>query len=297
MRSMDFFTVVYKSELCLLKLQAISFEKFVNPEIINNIYVIVNDHEPDFSFSWIYKNVIRCYGDLAPKVRILETRFVDQYALKHDGYIAQQIVKLMAHTLSISPYYCVLDAKNFFIKPISIDNFFDGRPRINFEEYKSDYQVYLINGYYNYNGVQQNDRTYNLPAMMTPFVFSVENVKSMINAMEARSGKYFAQAFASAIDGHAEFLAYSTYLWRNKALGIYSRSGRMSLTLWEGYWLGPDALTAALNTALSGEEFMVGLHTKRIRQMDVAEHEVFGRFLNKIGLFQLSEGFRLEVIK
>lgn len=122
----DTITVVFKEELQLLKIQARSFELYIDPDKIKNIYVVVNDEVDVLSLidtAW--------WGVNAHKVRLI-------HRLEHgnfyylDGWSSQQIHKLCAARGAESEWSMCFDAKTWLAQPLVWDKLFDGdRPRLN----------------------------------------------------------------------------------------------------------------------------------------------------------------------
>ena len=297
MEKVDFVIVAYKEELTMLRLQARSFSKFVPRNIIGNIYIVINDSNSNFCFHYVYRNVLPEFGNLASCVRIMETRTFAPGVQNKSGYVSQQIAKLKACDIVESPLYITLDAKNFFIKPVSLSLFFDnGIPRSYIENYEAEFQVSMINECYRYWGTGEEKRTYRLPAMMTPFIMYGNVAKNIIKEMENKSGEDFVNAFSKSFQVHSEFILYSTFIVNcgDEIDSVYRPSPSMSITLWGGCWSGENAFSGVLEYAKNSDAFMIGLHRKRIAQMNSVEHQDLRIFLSRIGLFEEEDGFNIQ---
>lgn len=130
----DFFTVVFESEIRFLQLQARSMRRNLDPASVGRIIVVNNgrtaNREP---LAEVFKaDVLPEYGHLAPKVDFLPYEYFMKFDPGIRGYERQQIIKLRGHRAASCGHYITLDAKNFFIRPCGISEFFapDGKPYI-----------------------------------------------------------------------------------------------------------------------------------------------------------------------
>lgn len=117
----DLATVVFRDELPVLKLQAQSVELYCQEIGIKNIYVVVND-TPD-----LVKEIDPAWwGTLADRVTVLH-RSVFSTEFVNNGWVSQQILKILAASVSYNTWTMVLDAKTIFVSPI--EKLFDSKGR------------------------------------------------------------------------------------------------------------------------------------------------------------------------
>ena len=114
---LDTVTVVFRDELDTLQTQARSLDLYCLDMNLQTIFVIVNDddHVADqIDTAW--------WGSLQSQVRIIpRSSFACQFV--PNGWVSQQVLKLLASALSSNTWSMVLDAKTFFINHMSaIDN-------------------------------------------------------------------------------------------------------------------------------------------------------------------------------
>jgi hypothetical protein len=121
----DICTVVFREELAILKAQAQSIALRCQDLGSLNIYVVVNDTDnvvAEIDSAW--------WGNLAPKVMVIprstfSTSYVD------NGWLSQQVLKLLTPALSYNKYTMVLDAKTVFVKDFKLSELLQGnRPRV-----------------------------------------------------------------------------------------------------------------------------------------------------------------------
>ena len=126
----DFLTVVYSIDLELLKLQARSIARFVDPELINQIVVVIKDNT--LGFADHVCSIRPLYGVFADRVLFLDyTDVVNKTDLEFNNeyynirdWISSQVARLLASRIIKSDWYINLDCKNIFIGPINETTFF-----------------------------------------------------------------------------------------------------------------------------------------------------------------------------
>jgi hypothetical protein len=120
----DICTVVFEEEIPILKIQAESVGMFCQSIGVRNIYVVLNDVETlseKIDPAW--------WGPLASSVLIVpRTTFSTQWV--DDGWLSQQLWKLLAASISYNHFTMVLDAKTILTKPINVPQLFDSQGRL-----------------------------------------------------------------------------------------------------------------------------------------------------------------------
>lgn len=111
---MDIATVVFEPELPVLEVQAQSVDLFCRDLGIKNIWVVVNDADKvaqRIDPAW--------WGSLQHQVRVIpRTQFGSSWA--DNGWVSQQVLKLLVTTLSQNHWCMILDAKtimNDYLRP------------------------------------------------------------------------------------------------------------------------------------------------------------------------------------
>jgi hypothetical protein len=108
----DICTVVFEQELDILRLQAASIEKYCSQIGIRNIYILLNDVDTvaqKIDPAW--------WGEMAPHVLVIpRTTFSAPWI--ENGWVTQQLYKLLTASLSYNTYTMVLDAKTIFVREL-----------------------------------------------------------------------------------------------------------------------------------------------------------------------------------
>jgi len=112
----DIVTVVFEQEISILRAQAQSIALNCQRIGIRNIYEVLNDSETIASQidpSW--------WGPLANSVLVIpRTAFSTPFV--ENGWVSQQVLKLLAASMSYNTYSMILDAKTIFVRELDLKN-------------------------------------------------------------------------------------------------------------------------------------------------------------------------------
>jgi len=205
----DIITVVFREELSILKLQAESIELYCQDINLGSIYVIVNDDILDIDPKW--------WGSFSDRVRIISrSAWPVQYV--ENGWLTQQLLKLLGAANSTNTWTMVLDAKTILVQPIDLTRIFDASDRLTW-------------GYFEIFPVFEPaknivSKLFNIELKNVagpggvPFFFHNGTVRSMIKDIELRTNQVFADWFQQQ-GMVTEFILYSGYLeYRDTTLDV-----------------------------------------------------------------------------
>ena len=120
----DIVTVVFEQEISILRAQAQSIALNCQRIGIRNIYVVLNDTETiagQIDPAW--------WGPLASNVLIIpRTAFSTPFV--EDGWLSQQVLKLLTASMSYNTYSMILDAKTLFVRELDPATVVDETGRI-----------------------------------------------------------------------------------------------------------------------------------------------------------------------
>jgi hypothetical protein len=217
----DFVSIVYnnKIEIDLLKIQLYSF-KFIDINIINNIYILFNDSkDKNKLFETEYNNSIEQFIPLylKEKVKIIFiTDLISLNTIYQSDWFTQQFAKIYVSKIINSKYYIMLDTKNIFIKQVDISTFItDDKIKMYLAVHNDDLLNYY-NNCFNYFEIKniESCNPYNHPLYIqttTPFVFITEECKNLIDYVENKENINFYEFFFRR--KYTEFFLY--YAWLN----------------------------------------------------------------------------------
>jgi hypothetical protein len=120
----DIVTVVFEQEIPVLRAQAQSIALNCQRIGIRNIYVVLNDAETIASQidpAW--------WGPLANNVLVIpRTAFSTPFV--ENGWVSQQVLKLLTAAMSYNTYSMILDAKTIFVRELDPKTIVDSAGRI-----------------------------------------------------------------------------------------------------------------------------------------------------------------------
>jgi hypothetical protein len=195
----DICTVVFDAELDVLKLQARSIELYCPHIGLKNIFVMVNDAslvDP----AW--------YGSFADYVRVVPRSDFD-CEWSDNGWVSQQVLKLLGAAMSNNAWCMIVDAKTLFVRPIELDQVLvDGRAATGS---LSIYPVFDAS-----RNITNRLFDIDLPAQLgpggVPFFVEPSLTRDMIAEVESRTGQVFGNYFQQQ-GMLTEFILYSGYVW------------------------------------------------------------------------------------
>jgi hypothetical protein len=120
----DIVTVVFDAEIPVLKLQAQSIDLYCRKIGVRNIYVVINDHDSvaeQIDPTW--------WGELADCVTILPRRIFSTEFVSN-GWVSQQVLKILAASVSYNIWSMVLDAKTIFVRELKLQEIIDSNGQI-----------------------------------------------------------------------------------------------------------------------------------------------------------------------
>ena len=199
----DIVTVAFRDELPVLRAQAQSINLYATGIGVRSIYVIVND-EPYvagmISTDW--------WGSLRDRVRIIHK---DAFSCSFDpnGWLSQQLLKILASAMSNNAWSMVLDAKTILVRPLVLDKIMqDNKMQVG------SLDVYPV--FEQSKNITENlfdiVVKYQLGPGGVPFFFHNATVREMIVDVERITGKSFPLWF-QAQGMLTEFILYSGYLY------------------------------------------------------------------------------------
>lgn len=187
----DFITVVFQSELEILRLQAQSIELYQSD--VGVIRVIVND-DSRVDPAW--------WGKLSDHVVVMpRSDFGNVWS--DNGWVSQQALKILGSAANPNEWSVVLDAKTILVKPLALQH----KPQVGSLEI---YPVFaasqqIINQLFGIDLQQQ------LGPGGVPFFINNAQARNMIQDIESQTHVDFAEWF-QAQGRLTEFMLYSGYL-------------------------------------------------------------------------------------
>jgi hypothetical protein len=194
----DIVTVVFRDELPILKLQAKSIQRYCNNLNVGKIIVVINDDtmsDSDINIKW--------WGSFQQRVVVVHrSHWPINYA--ENGWLTQQLLKMLATELCVSKWSVILDAKTLFVKTVPV---FDSKPQVGQLDI---YPVFKVSQQ-RVSDLFDIDLKKQLGPGGVPFVFDNQLVQDMIDKVQNLTGQQFADWFQQQ-GMITEFILYSGYV-------------------------------------------------------------------------------------
>ena len=199
----DICTVVFEEELPILRLQAQSIDLYCQNISINSIYVIVND-----SLDVVKKIDTAWWGSLQDRVVVIPRSAFGSYWVDN-GWVSQQVLKLLGASISYNTYTMVLDAKTIFVKELLLNELFNDRKQLCVGQI-TIYDVFsaskeITNNLFDINISEQAG-----PGGV-PFFIHNNTIRSLISDVTNKTAISFPQWFQDQ-GMLTEFILYSGYV-------------------------------------------------------------------------------------
>jgi hypothetical protein len=210
----DTVTVVFQDDLNSLRCQAQSLDLYVDN--IQTVFVVINQDsnlEQQIDFQW--------WGRWSSCVQIVPR---NRFGLiwNENGWVSQQVLKLLTASNATSNWSIILDAKTFFVKPVTT---IKDRPGVGLLPIYSVFEPsrQIVNQLFDIDLEQQ------LGPGGVPFVMNTQQVRNMIAWIESAIGQSFATWFQD--QGRlTEFLLYTGWIQYNTgALGQIYDLGQVDM--------------------------------------------------------------------
>jgi hypothetical protein len=201
----DIVTVVFREELPILRVQAESIELYCQAIDIHTIFVVVNDTADlikDIDVSW--------WGSLSNCVRIVHR---DQFGclFVENGWVSQQVLKVLGSSLSENQFSMILDAKTIIVKSATLELLLPGGKPIG-----GGHPIPEV--FYPSTSIVEKlfnvKLTHNGGSSGVPFMFHNNTIRNMLIEIKSRTGQEFADWFQEQgmVTEYLLYVGYNLYL-------------------------------------------------------------------------------------
>lgn len=199
----DICTVVFEEEIPLLQVQAESIARYCSNIGVRNIYVVLNDVETlaeKINPAW--------WGPMSKHVLVIpRTAFSTPWV--ENGWLSQQLFKLLAASMSYQPWTMVLDAKTTFVRDLELRTVIDFTGKVATgwcpipEVFMPAKQI--VNDFF------KIDLQHVIGPAGVPFFFHNDTVRAMISDVSFITNESFPLWFQKQ-GMLTEFILYSAYV-------------------------------------------------------------------------------------
>lgn len=289
--SLSFVTVVFEPELPLLRLQARSLSRFLDPACVAEIVVL--DNCAGGMRTSARRELIDGFGALSPRVTVLRTS-----GLGVDGGTAgwrsQQAAKLLIARRIRTPHYVVLDAKNHLIAPAGAHDFVDaaGAARGGTHSYATHPLRADLERTLRHLGADERQVARlvdDFPRTATPFVIDTALALRMLHEVEQQEGVPFGDAFERA--RLLEFFLYSGWaILRGPGVPV-NGDPLHAPVIWPARATDEGAAEAIRDAVSTGAAWFA-VHRRSLARADAPTRRRIARFWSDRGLMDPSEASR-----
>jgi hypothetical protein len=279
--ALTFVTVVFEADLPLLRLQARSMARYLDPAAVASLIVV--DHcDPPMSTRQ-RSGLVQLYGGLADRVRYLTAADVLP-DLVGVGWRDQQALKLAVHRLVGTEEYVALDAKNAFVRTTTLSDFHedDGRLRLGRHSYVGHPLRSDVARTAAFLGVRDASVLDSFPVTHTPFVFVTDEVAALLEHLSV-TGSSLARVLHE--NGLLEFPLYSSWLIREGRLDVhYGDAVVRTVAIWGSARRRSDVARALEEADRRQDVHLLAVHRRALARMSVGASVELADYLARVGL-------------
>ncbi len=202
----DLITIVFQQELVYLKLQAKSIDLYIDSNLVNKIYVVINDKNhliDQIDTAW--------WGKFCDRVIVYHYSEFN-YSHSVNGWENQQLCKLLAASRCESEWSLILDAKTFFVNNCNKNLLFNkNRARTN--------HLYPMEVFRSAQSFIESLFKIQIDKIIgpggVPYLFHTNTIKACIKDVEKISNTSFIEFFLKNVKYPnliTEFYLYSGYV-------------------------------------------------------------------------------------
>lgn len=273
----DLATVVFAQELDIIQVQAQSIEIYCQDLGIGTIYVLVNDTTAvanQIDPGW--------WGVMADRVRIVPRHlFATKYS--DNGWVSQQVLKLLVSGLSYNYWTMVLDAKTIVTNHMTQELFFANTKQLTLGTMPVA-QVFEP-------AAKIAGNLFDLPITRVaqpagvPFFFHNATVRQMISHVETVTKESFAEWFQQQ-GLLTEFVLYSAFVeWQQGLDNVYL--GTSQIVLCNNVCHSQvNQFDQKLALAKSSQSYTVGLHRHAWSQLTAEQKSNYVQHLVDLGIIK-----------
>lgn len=268
--ALTFVTVVFEPEIALLRLQARSLARFLDPDCVESIIVL--DNCAGGMRASTRRSLTAAFGTvLAPRVTILRTSELGVQG-STEGWRSQQAAKLLISMQIETQHYVILDAKNHLIAPIGCDSFVtaDGHARGGTHPYTEHPLRKDLERTLRYLGADDDEvarRVANFPQTTTPYVIETALAQRIIRDVETTAGEPFPDTFERA--QLLEFFLYAGWSIEREQRVPVDGGAIAAPIIWPGK-ADLQGAEAAIREAESADAAWFSVHRRVLARSDAA---------------------------
>lgn len=275
-------TVTFAEDARLSVLQALSVDRLFDLNDVDEYLIVVND-APNQEWEGLLRAELgRRIGDRLRQ----RTRFVHADELAPvagtRGWKSQQVLKLEVSRVVGTEHYLLLDAKNHFIRPSSISDFYQDGRIATYVKARPQWRSW-VQASFDALGAEPSEHHLDKPyPTTTPYLLITAEVHALLERIEARHGR-LAESFSDMGSATEFFLYYAHLVDRYGEDPPYVDSEPRVTALFRRWPQDPREVERLLSEAVADDVPVLGIHRERIPQLSSAQRlqieDIWRRFL------------------
>lgn len=280
-------TVVYEDEIELLSVQARSFSKYLQPELAEEIIVIINGDHRVRTAKAVECNVLPLYGALRDLVHVFDAGEIAVVPKGFSGWHTQQVLKLSVADHVSTPYILVFDAKNHLVAGMSRDDIFNDDNQLFYSQTSNrSIEEHFKNSMAYFGVTDDADIDRSFPTF-TPLTLLRDKVLDLRRYLKQEHNTDFATLLLQYEVPYTEFMIYYGYLL---AMGEFERhyvpGPSIVATVWQTHAENAEAFEDLIDRAQAGRSKVFSIHRLAIPILSESQlSDIVDLWLAK-GIFQ-----------
>jgi len=269
MTPVAFVSVTFRDDLNLIRLQARSIARFVDPALIDRYIIIVNHAASDPVHAQTREAVLaEMQGFKKPVLFMTQTDLI-RPAKDEEGWRSQQVLKLMIARKLEGEAYILLDAKNHFVRPVGYSCFFPEGRAITRSYKPAPALQKFFDRTAAYYGLDPKMVAGDAMPATTPYILYTDWVRDLIDDIETHERCSLADFMLIKNTLVTEFFLYYCFM-RAKNLPVADRyiiKKRMVVSLFTRYPEDEETTNRLIESVRDENIKVFGLHRRRIAQL------------------------------
>ncbi|MGP5288107.1 DUF6492 family protein [Glutamicibacter arilaitensis] len=259
-------TVTFEGDMRLTVLQALSIDRLFDLDGVNEYIVVTNGSDNDaLSGDLMGQLSGRVSGAFLSRLRFMTPADLERGG-DGNGWHGQQVVKLALAGAVKTDSYLMLDAKNHFVRPSNIADFFHKGTPITQVVPTNVYWDKYVRASLEAMDALTDERVAVMMPTTTPYLLLTDEVSKMVARLEKKYSAALPQAIRKTTWG-TEFFLYYAHLVSSLDRIPYVNGPSLTRTLYTSWPQDPAEVMAIINDTTAKDVPMFGLHRKRLPQL------------------------------
>lgn len=258
-------TVTFAGDARLSVLQAISIDRLFEPDDISEYLIVVNDTPAQWQRDLFTVIERRVGARLWERTRIIPGAELTSTGDMR-GWKSQQVLKLEVARQVKTDHYLLLDAKNHFVRPSSIRDFWEGDRIATYVKARPQWRGW-VQAAFDALGATPQDRHLEEPyPTTTPYLLITAEVRALLDRIGKRHGP-LADTFEDMGSATEFFLYYAHLVDRFGDAMPYVNSEPRVTALFRRWPQDPLEVERLLTEAVTNDVPVLGIHRERVPQL------------------------------